>query len=88
MNVGRRGAVGVGSVEIVDDICGVLEVFCGFPGAPVGAIPDPFDEIFQLSSLDLGVQNPFHLVFFFSFNLYRRRRVLRAARKAILLVGF
>jgi hypothetical protein len=88
LNVGRRGAVWVGSVEIIDGICGVLKVFCGFPGTSVGAIPDPFDEVFQLSSLNLGVQNFLYLVFFFSFNLYRRRWILRTAWKAILLIWF
>src|SRR5579871_5629923 len=88
LNVGRRGAVGVGSVEIVDDICGVLEVFCGFPGTSVGAVPDPFNEVFQLSSLNLGVEDLFHFVLLFSFDLNRRRWILRSARKAILPVGF
>ena len=88
MNVGRRGAIGIGSVKIIDDICGMFKVFRGFPGTSVGAVPDPFNEVFQLSSLDLGVQDLLHFVFFFSFDLYRRRWVLRAAWEAILLIWF
>src|SRR5277367_6607651 len=68
------GAIWVFCMKLVDEILSMLQVDSGFPRVTLARVSVPMYEILQLSSDFLRIADFSYIVFFFSFNFYRRGR--------------
>src|SRR5271156_1139110 len=72
----RRGPERIGSVEGDYSVRGVFHILGGFPCPLLRPTIHPINQIFQLPTLNLRIQDPRNLILHLTFHFHRERGLL------------